>query len=410
MAYNELIKKMEETRNYMRQFLIYGFRSRDEFDTKSARSYDNEKRRIESWLADYMTFRQDGNGKAVFLSMDSREIPHNPLYKAWKASSFTKNDMSLHFLLLDILMEKEALGVSEIIDCIDTEYLPLFQYATPIDESILRKKLKEYTNLGLLVSQKQGQKLVYLLAENNVDLEKWREAISFFAEENPLGVIGSFLMDKFAESESPFLFKHRYLLFTLDSNIMLTLLNAMNTSSKVEVAFFNNGSEQKHTRVVVPLKLYISVQGGRQYLAAMNPYKERIFFFRLDSIKTIKVLDAFDAYSEYQAYFEKEQQHIWGVATGSGVLEDVEMTLTIGDNEEYIVQRLQREKRFGEVTQIDALTWRFTISVYSAWELLPWVRTFIGRIASFTCSNKQTEKLFWSDFSELVRKYGGDCE
>lgn len=401
---------MEETRNYMRQFLVYGFRSRDEFDAKSARSYDNEKRRIESWLADYMTFRQDGNGKAVFLSMDSREIPHNPLYNAWKASSFTKNDMSLHFLLLDILMEEEALGVSEIIDCIDAEYLPLFQYATPIDESILRKKLKEYTNLGLIVSQKQGQKLVYLLAENNVDLEKWRGAIPFFAEENPLGVIGSFLMDKFVESESPFLFKHRYLLFTLDSNIMLTLLNAMNTSSKVEIAFFNNGSEQKHTRVVVPLKLYISVQGGRQYLAAMNQYKEKIFFFRLDSIKTIKVLDAFDAYSEYQVYFEKEQQHIWGVATGSGVLEDVEMTLTIGENEEYIVQRLKREKRFGEVKQIDALTWRFTISVYSAWELLPWIRTFIGRIASFTCSNKQTEKLFWSDFSELVSKYGGDCE
>ena len=31
-----------------------------------------------------MDFRQDSTGKSVFLSVDNRGIPHNPLYKAFK--------------------------------------------------------------------------------------------------------------------------------------------------------------------------------------------------------------------------------------------------------------------------------------------------------------------------------------
>ena len=70
MAYSELIKNFEKIRGYMREFYVYGFKSREEYDGKSSRSYDNEKRRIESWLGEYMNFRQDSGGKTVFLSVD----------------------------------------------------------------------------------------------------------------------------------------------------------------------------------------------------------------------------------------------------------------------------------------------------------------------------------------------------
>ena len=103
MAYSELIKNFARIRGYMREFYVYGFKSREEFKDKSARSYDNERRRIESWLGDYMAFRQDAAGKNVFLSVDSRQIPHNPLYKAFKAKSFTDKDITLHFYILDLL-------------------------------------------------------------------------------------------------------------------------------------------------------------------------------------------------------------------------------------------------------------------------------------------------------------------
>ena len=65
-----------------------------------------------------MSFRQDSTGKVTFISVDSRSIMHNPLYRAFKAKSFTDNDITLNFYILDILCEQGGLSVSEITDLI----------------------------------------------------------------------------------------------------------------------------------------------------------------------------------------------------------------------------------------------------------------------------------------------------
>ena len=70
MAYSQLIKNFQRIRGYMKEFYVYGFKTRDKYDQKSSRSYDNEKRRIESYLGDYMGFHQTSSGKTVFLSID----------------------------------------------------------------------------------------------------------------------------------------------------------------------------------------------------------------------------------------------------------------------------------------------------------------------------------------------------
>ena len=144
MAYSELIKNIERIRDYMREFYVFGFKSRDEYDAKSARSYDNERRRMESWLGEYMSFRQDASGKNVFLSVDSRNIPHNPLYKAFKTKSFTAKDITLHFYILDILRNGDAMTTAEIVEEIGCAYLSMFNTDFSFDESTVRKKLKEY--------------------------------------------------------------------------------------------------------------------------------------------------------------------------------------------------------------------------------------------------------------------------
>ena len=108
MAYSELIKNFEKIRDYMREFYVYGFKSRDEYDKKSARSYDNERRRIESWLGDYMSFRQGENGKNVFLSIDSRSSSRNPLYNVFKSKSAitTPHYFLIHYILFLLLRAK----------------------------------------------------------------------------------------------------------------------------------------------------------------------------------------------------------------------------------------------------------------------------------------------------------------
>ena len=55
-TYSELIKNFERIRAYMREFYVYGFKSRDGYTKKSARTYDDERRRMESWLGEHMGY------------------------------------------------------------------------------------------------------------------------------------------------------------------------------------------------------------------------------------------------------------------------------------------------------------------------------------------------------------------
>ncbi len=69
-VYSELIKNFEKIREYVRDFYIFGFHTRESFDAKSKRTYDNEKRRIESWLSDHVHTSLDGHKKKVSVQVD----------------------------------------------------------------------------------------------------------------------------------------------------------------------------------------------------------------------------------------------------------------------------------------------------------------------------------------------------
>ena len=107
-GFSELIKNFDKTRDYLRDFFIYGSKIRSDFNRKSSRTYDDEKRRAESWIGDYMRYDDSVRGRQVSISVDSGHIPENPLYSAFYSRSFTDNDIRLHFLLLDILSQEEA--------------------------------------------------------------------------------------------------------------------------------------------------------------------------------------------------------------------------------------------------------------------------------------------------------------
>ena len=81
-------------------------------------------------------------------------------------------------------------------------------------------------------------------------------------------------------------------------------------------------------------------------------------------------------------------------------------TLCIGEKEKYIAERLLREKRIGEVRQLDSELWVFSADVYDSWELLPWIRTFIGHIVAMNFSNRTVENQFKKDIDDMYRSYG----
>ena len=274
MPYNELIKSFSRIRDYMREFYVYGFKSRDEFTKKSARSYDDERRRVESWLGEYMRFRHTPDGKNVFLSIDSRLSRHNPLYKAWKTRSFTDGDITLHFLLFDVLSSPEiSLTLNGITEKLDG-YQKGFSSPKVFDASTVRKKLNEYIREGLVVSEKEGKTLRYRRAAEGPACDT--DALDFFSEIMPCGVIGSFLLDKGESHPDHFAFKHHYITSAMDSEILCALFEAMREKRFVTVESLNRQKDLTAAYRVIPLRILISVQSGRQYLMAYVPRIRRI--------------------------------------------------------------------------------------------------------------------------------------
>lgn len=74
------------------------------------------------------------------------------------------------------------------------------------------------------------------------------------------------------------------------------------------------------------------------------------------------------------------------------------------------MQRLECEKRHGRVERIDEHTCKFVADVYDASGMLPWLRTFIGRIVDLQCSSQFAVDTFSEDLARMNAMYGGDID
>ena len=79
--FQELIKNFDRIRDYMRQFYVYGFKVRGDYDVKSARTYDNEKRRIygvgiyfKGKTGLYQRGQQDNQAEPSLCGMEGKEF------------------------------------------------------------------------------------------------------------------------------------------------------------------------------------------------------------------------------------------------------------------------------------------------------------------------------------------------
>lgn len=429
MAYSELIKNFDNIRGYMRDFFLYGFKTREEYDRKSARSYDNERRRIQSYLGSLISFRQTPSGKNAFISLEGRSVTHNPLYQAFKAKSFTNKDITLHFLLLDIL-SGSSYSLKDILRIMDTEYLTAFQNPISFDESTLRKKLKEYEELGIVVSEKCGRTVTYRLSEDEICLTEYKEAIRFFSEESPLGVIGSYLearMQADVEQAYPtgrndengmhlpgkndwageyLTFKNHYIMNAYDAEITELILQGIHEKRLLEITSFSRGDAGVKQQTVIPYKLYVSTQGGRNYLFCMDADNLRPYSLRVDYIQKGKVGEVCADYDRLLKVCERAGEHMWGVSCAKyRRYEHIEMDILVGTDEAFIVRRLEREKRCGTVSKVDEETYRFSADVLDAYEMMPWIRTFFGRIKAIRCDNEDVKNQLKIDMVKMLKQY-----
>ncbi len=398
--YRETIKNLDKIRSYMRDLYIYGFRTRQDFSAKSARTYDNERRRIENWLGDYITWDYSAKGKSVCISVDSSKIRQNPLFAAWKSKSFTDNDIVLHFLLIDILSGDKEYSAPEITEILSSEYNAVFDLQT------VRGKMREYEREGVFTSRKEGKALLYSLSDVYFDFlpfcDRLYDVCSFFSEVSVGGYIGSTLTGKY---DSVFRFKHHFIAHTLDDGITLELLSMIKQKKMCVFSGISRRTGQEFSISAVPVRILSSVQSGRRYVTVHT--NRRLTNLRIDSIMSIKPLSNAEAFDDCERDAEKHGTKSWGVSMdGSYRREQMFVKFHIDEEKEsYVIDRIRREGRSGELQRLDKNIYLYSVEVYDSHEMTPWLRTFIGRIIEIEGTNRQVIDGFWADIKAMHQMY-----
>lgn len=405
--FNELIKTFSKSREYTRDFFLYGFKTREDFTGWSSRTYDTERRRLESWLPEYVKQDYSEKGKNIYLSIDSNLLSTNPLYRVWKTKSFTDNDIKLHFYILDYLETNEPQTAEDITDGI------LYSYNVVFDVQMVRRKCNEYADEGLLFKLKQGKRVLYGVDSNShQELSQYDglcDALKLFQLNCPFGIIGNTLMDNLSIENNTFGIKHNFFVHTLEDEILYTILEGIKSKRKITIDIKSTKTDNVTNMCCVPLSIIISTRTGRRFLCCYDTRTRHIKTPRLDAIKSVSLGEVCENYDEIKSKELSNRQYLWGVsflAKSDAPISTVKLTLHIDEHTEaYILNRLKREGKSGIVTKIADNTFTYETKVFDANEMIPWIRTFIGRIIDIETDNEIIKQKFKRDLRAMYNMY-----
>ncbi len=405
--FKELIKSFSKSREYVRDFFVYGFKTRGEFKEKSPRTYDNERRRIESWLSKFIKKDYTSNGKNISLAIDSNLLDTNPLYNVWKTKSFTDNDIMLHFFLLDYLNTTEGKTVEELTDSILNEYGVLFE------TQMVRRKCNEYENEGLLHKEKQGHKIIYYknssFKETLSKCPALADALKFYQLSAPVGFLGNTILDTISEENRLFRVKHSFFVHTLEDEILLSILTALRKKQRIEITIKSSKNSRKQVTCCIPLQIFISTKTGRRFLCLYYEQPKRFFCIRLDYIKEVNLLEHCTDFDTILEKLNRNRNKAWGVSFQSdnrSYIQHVKLTLSINEeSEQYILNRLQREGKNGTITKIAENVFIYEKDVFDAIEMAPWIRSFIGRIIDIETEHSNLKARIEHDLETMYQMY-----
>ncbi|MSU05903.1 WYL domain-containing protein [Spirochaetales bacterium NM-380-WT-3C1] len=411
MAYSESIRDLERLREIILNFYVDGSKTKDEY---LASFYRGASIIIENALCENIQIIRKAGKTRKFISVDARKHQNNPLHKIFFIKSYSSNDISFYFHIIDILHDNKTKKISEITEELRQRYYNFYEDS---DGNItqkkyfpdtVRNKLEELVSLGIVSTIIIGNRFEYYIEKNEINLNYLKDSLSFFSNAFPAGFIGEIIQRDYQKSkEDLFVFKHNYLNHVLDADILCVTLDAIRTSRKIEFDYNSLTQHESNDHFLVyPLKIYSSVSEGRQYLFCFN-YKNNLYaFFRLDKMHNIKTENIDDKALIHKQFYLDNHDKMWGTSIKKEwKTEHVEFVVKINSNEDYILKRINREKRNCVIKKIDETLYLITNDVLSPYSMIPWIRTFYGKIISISSSDSLFLKEIKEDISALKEYY-----
>lgn len=409
----ETYKKFDKLRDYTRDFLIFGYKTRNNFNIKSKRTYDNEKRRIESILKDNIKSATGTNGKRTYISIDPEEMNSNPLFSLWETKHFTSNDCFLHFIIIEIIRSHGPIFIEKIAEII----LEIYEIDIDLDIMTIRNKANELVSLGYLSSIKNGRQLLYMYSIDPImkldkcEIQDLYNALEFFSMVKPFGEVGRFINSKFEIKhdliKEIILHKNYFMYHTLDDIILLDVLNGIKNKKKMRFSCLDKAGEENLIFKGVPLKVVTNSRHGRRYIIIHNDKTNDFTNIRIDRIKSVKELNSCLDFEELLSKLSASSNTAWGISYNqSNELEKLTIKLQINEiNEIHILNRIRLEGKHGSLTHIGQNKFQYEIEVNDTYEMLPWIRTFMGRIIDIYGTNTKAINMFLNDINTLYDIY-----
>lgn len=313
----------------------------------------------------------------------------------------------------------------------------------PVSRTV-NNRLTLLTQMGLLQNLREGEKdnsrwvlaplnAELLLEEGkeiNPDFDKhFSEAVDFFSKYLILGEIGSYIFDKLLnEQESPFRFKHEYFMHAANDYTLLDLMSAIEEKKWCLISYKHGTASFETKLLCYPLQIRISYSNGREYLMFYNPFERSYSSMRIEFIEDIKYLD--DDYVRgipelKNIAFDSDIQnaisgldYCWGVSTSviqknnavnPSKPQIFDLQIECKKDEFYILNRLQRESRIGEIKYFPEQEYiQFMIKVNDYHEIMPWVRSLYSRIIDCQSSDKKAAQIIRDDIEKMAQNQANE--
>lgn len=415
-----LIRDYSDIRDILRDIYIFGCFSRDDYINKgmSGRKYDNEQRRITSYLPNkFIKKKREGKRVLPYCSYNMTETQENFLAETYRNKSFTMLDIMSYFFALTFLDDQQGMTLQELLEIIPEE-----NDEVVYTKDNLRKKLDELIEKGLVITQKSGRKVLYRTVEDYLRIFETDELIDIYwlleFEKNvsPVEMPYFFLQRKLRlylyadrgiemENIHAFQYKHNHLFNVLDNEVILDILKAIwsKKSIIIEYRFRENICKSK----VVPIRIIHECNHGRQYLLFYDLSDEKAKTRRIDRILSTKIHEEIsDDIWELAIKEGETEKSAWCTA---GLYDDqdvVKIEFNVDEEKEkYVLDRIEREGKNGILERVLPGTYLYTITVTDPLEMTPWIRSFGERAKVIYSKEGVLEKHLLEDYERAISKY-----
>jgi hypothetical protein len=409
-CFQTAIREYETIRPYLRFMYLYGCCTKkymtDKGLTTSARKFEEDTRRTRAIIPNRIDEMLVSRRKSLRVNVSALDIDENYLAASYFIRAFTDYDFALHFAILFILAETPGIRLEALVKRIDGMAL----HDKTISKNTIKRFLSEMIMEGLVVKSNGYSLPPDPFAKlSDEEILALITAVDFYRNVLMVSILGEYAYSSlihYASSSrrhkppdvSIFMFRYRHLERIVDDDTLLPLIHCIRTQKKTRYKY----NEKK--REGFPCQIRYDTFYGRQYVVIHDGKQYNIL--PITNISEVTVLcdnarecpkpDTFLRHSWFVSQPQKNEKPAVKVRAWFYIDKDIH----------YILERLQREKRHGSITNVSEGKYLFEIGLNDPHEILPWLRSFLGYVVIEKSDEHDLYERYSASVSRMREIYG----